>query len=109
MAPSWYEQRILSALHSLSPGIVQMRLGSMADRDIAIALEVLVPEDIESLLRALPAAKGVRVRQEKEYMSRVFVSPAHRQEMAERLADALEGTGHRRGGSWIAPGRRRRR
>ena len=103
MESGWYENRILSALRTLSPGILQMRLGSMADRDIAIALETLVHEDREAVIRALPAAKGLRVRQEREYMSRVFVSPSHRQEMAERLADALEGKAGSRGGTWIAP------
>ena len=104
MASAWYEQRILAALRILSPGVLGMRLGTMADRDLAIALEVLVPEDRESILHALPVAKEERVRQERVYMSRLLISPRHRQVMAERLADALEGRSDRRGGTWIAPG-----
>ena len=108
MATGWYEQRILTALRTLPEGILQMRLGTMADRHIAIALESPVGEGREALIRALPAAKGSRVRQEREYLGRLFVSPAHRQKMAERLADALEGQSGPRGGTWIAPPDRRK-
>ena len=104
MASNYYEQRILAALRSVPPGVLSMRLGAMADRDVAIGLDALVPEDRGAVLQALPAAKALRVRQELDYLSRLKVSPAHRQVMAERLADAMEGKGGRRGGTWIAPG-----
>lgn len=111
MTSSWHEQRILTALSTVSQGILQMRLGSMADRDLAIALEALVTQDREAVLRAMPSAKAARVLQERDYLTRLKVSPDHRLEMADRLADALEGKGggESRGATWIAPGRSSRR
>ena len=104
----WYEQRIRRMLDSLSAATAQMRLAPMADRDLAVAVDQLLPEDREAVLARLPEAKSRRVRQEREYLTRLRVSPSHRRIMAERLADALEGRGGRRGGTWIAPGRSRR-
>ena len=86
-----------------------MRISAMADRDLAIALEILIPEDRDAVLRVLPTAKAGRVAQEREYLSRLKVSSSHRRMMAERLAEAMEGLGGARGGTWIAPGGDRRR
>lgn len=108
MGRNYYERRILNALRTVAPEILQMRLSAMADRDLAIALDVLVSEDREAVLSRLPTAKAKRVRDEWAYMKRLFVSGSHRRIMAERLADAAEGKGTRGGGTWIAPGDSRR-
>ena len=108
MKSDYFEARILRALDTVSPPTLQMRLAAMADRDLAIALGALAVEDRDALLARLPAAKARRVRQEREYLGNLFISGPHRIEMAERLADAMEGKGGSRGGTWIAPGRDRR-
>ncbi len=104
MGHDYFERRILDALRFAAPEILQTRLSSMADRDLAVALDVLVPEDRAAVLSRLPAAKAARVGEERDYMQRLFVSDSHRRIMAERLADVMEGKGSRRGGTWIAPG-----
>ena len=104
----YYEEKIKTLLRTVSRSQMQMRLSSMADRDLALALEGVVYEDGLEILSRLPEAKAKRVRQEQEYLGRLRVTASQRRTMAERLADAMEGKGRDTGGTWIAPGRSRK-
>ena len=107
MASSYYEERIHRLLSAVSPGKLQMRLSSVPDRNLAIALDMLLPEDRNAVLASLPDAKAVRVRQEQTYLGRLWVSAAQKRVMAEGLAEAMEGRRGVPGGTWIAPGQRK--
>ena len=107
MSSLYYEERIHRLLSAVSPGQLQMRLSSVPDRNLAIALDMILPEDRNAVLASLPAAKAVRVRQEQTYLGRLRVSAAQKRLMAEGLAEAMEGRRTAPGGTWIAPGRRK--
>ncbi len=107
MASSYYEERIHRLLTEVSSGQLQMRISSVPDRNLAIALDMLLTEDRDSVLSLLPAAKAVRVRQEQAYLGRLKISAAQKRVMAEGLAEAMEGRSGSAGGTWIAPGSRK--
>lgn len=107
MSSLYYEECIHRLLSAVSPGQLQMRLSSVPDRNLAIALDMILPEDRNAVLALLPAAKAVRVRQEQIYLGRLRVSAAQKRLMAEGLAEAMEGRSAAPGGTWIAPGRRK--
>ena len=108
MALSYFEERIQLSLKSASAAQLQMRIASFPDRNLAIALDMIVPADQDRLLAILPAAKAKRVKQEQEYLGRLKITLSQKRLMAERLADALQGKGDSSGGTWIAPGGKHR-
>jgi hypothetical protein len=104
MALSYFEERIQNSLNFVSAAQLQMRIASFPDRNLAIALDMIVPADQDRLLAILPPAKARRVKLEQEYLSRLKITLSQKRLMAERLADALEGQSDSSGGTWIAPG-----
>jgi hypothetical protein len=108
MALSYFEERIQLSIKSASAAQLQMRIASFPDRNLAIALDMIVPADQDRLLAILPTAKAKRVKQEQEYLGRLKMTLSQKRLMAERLADALEGKGDSSGGTWIAPGGKHR-
>ena len=108
MALSYFEERIQLSLNSASAAQLQMRIASFPDRNLAIALDLIVPADQDRLLAILPPAKAKRVKLEQEYLGRLKITLSQKRVMAERLADALEGKGDSSGGTWIAPGGKHR-
>lgn len=68
-----------------------------------MALEAIDTEDGRRILLLLPAAKARRVKQEKDYLSRLRFTSSQLITMAKRLADGLEGQERVTGGTWIAP------
>ncbi len=55
MALSYFEERIQLSLKSASAAQLQMRIASFPDRNLAIALDMIVPADQDRLLAVLPA------------------------------------------------------
>ena len=108
MASSYFEERIHRLLSELPSGLLQTRLSSVPDRNLAIALDIIQRDDRDAILALLPGAKTRRVRQEEEYLERLRITAAQKRLTAERLADAMDGRGSTSGGTWIAPGRTRR-
>lgn len=76
------------------------------DRNLAIAMDMLGPEDRSRIISVLPPAKSLRVEQEKTYLSRLRITARQKESMAVNLADILEGRGGASHGTWIAPGGR---
>lgn len=105
MASSYYEERIRLLLASTPREQLQIRISSFPDRNLAIALSMLITEDQNTLLSLLPGKKAGRVRQEQEYLGRLKVSSVQKRIMAEQLADVMEGKGDKSRATWIAPGR----
>ena len=99
----YYQQRIHRALDSIAAETLQLRVSSLPDRDLAMAIEALDSEDGRRILVLLPPAKAHRVKQEQDYLRRLRFNSSQLITMAERLADGLEGRGRRAGGTWIAP------
>ena len=107
MASLYFEERIHRMLSQLSSGSLQTRISSIPDRNLAIALDIIQPDDRDALLALLPAAKARRVREEQEYLARLRITSAQKRLMAEGLANSMEGRRGAAGGTWIAPGRQK--
>lgn len=106
MVSQYYEDRIHRVLISLSSAELQNRIIPFPDRNLAIAVDLLSPEDRNRIKAVLPQAKLVRLEQEKAYLSRLRITARQKEIMAVKLADILEGKGGVPGGTWIAPGGR---
>ena len=108
MSSTCFETRIHQLLETVSVNILQMRLASLPDRNLAIALEVIPSEDRERILSMLPSAKKSRVEQEQTYLSRLKLTGTQKILMAEGLADKIAGSAAAVKGTWIAPGKSRK-
>lgn len=106
MNSQYYEERIHRALVSLSSADLQNRILPFPDRNLAIAMDMLGPEDRSRILAVLPPAKAVRLEQENTYLSRLRITARQKESMAMNLADILDGRSRASHGTWIAPGGR---
>jgi hypothetical protein len=107
MSPVYFDERIHRLLKSVPYPLLQMRLSSCPDRNLAIALDIIYEDDRYEILRMLPGTKKMRVEQERDYLERLKISLKQKQQIAEELADKMEGRRQNTRGTWIAPGRAR--
>jgi len=105
MSSAYYEERIHRLLTSVPYSVLQMRLSSFPDRNLAIALDILQTDDCNTIMRMLPGAKKMRVEQEQNYLERLKISLNQKQLIAVELADKMDGGRSGTRGTWIAPGR----
>jgi len=105
MSSAYYEERIHRLLTSVPYAVLQMRLSSFPDRNLAIALDIVSAEDRNTVLNMLPGAKKLRVEQEQVYLERLKISLKQKQLIAVELADKMDGGRSGTRGTWIAPGR----
>ncbi|RKX70651.1 MAG: hypothetical protein DRP60_15530 [Spirochaetes bacterium] len=103
---NYYEERIHRLLSSVSHNTLQMRISTIPDRNLAIALDILQPDDRNAIMNILPSAKKQRVVQERVYLGRLKITLKQKQVMAEALADKMNGGRSSAKGTWIAPGKK---